>query len=369
MEQEIEEVESHDEPESAPKSDKPETVEETVKRAYAQLKGETDESSDPASDPGDKDADEDPEKEEEQSTKSDDDKPKRNKKRTVEFDKLDPPATWSAPAKEWFKRQSKEIQQEHKRMADQWTAHTKKLYAEIKSEKEQLQKEREEFSHLKQGIYPYAEKWAARGVTVPQGIAQLAAFNDLVEKDVEKAIYALAKTRGLEIEIKNGKSKQNGVAPQPQLDYQSIYSQIRQDLSREQQAAQVGYQQKQLASEIDSSLEELRSVENEAGFYCYPDFHEESFLRRLKPLVTGIHQDDPSVPWKEVLLRAYRAANGRIIPRKQAQKPQNQTLYAARKASSSKPGSINGSMDDYRAKPGESVEETVRKAMAYLTQR
>ena len=347
-----------------------ESISDTVLRAYEQLENEN--VGDPEESVDDETASEDATTE---ATTTETNSERQSKRRVVDFEKaIEPPHVYDAKGKEAFRTWPKEVQQNMRRLADQWNGHTKKMADELKGQRQQVEHERNEvlverqrYSGLETTLLPYAKEWSKRGISTSQGIAELAAFNDLVERDSEQAILALARSRGVEIEIKNPKSKQ-GVAQQPQLDYQQIYSQVKQDLTRDQQKAAENYQRTAVANEVDSALSSLQNELNEGGQYIYPDLHDNDFHKRLHPAIVGLKHANPNLPWTELLRRAYRSVDGRVIPRKSTAKPNlNGTLDAARRAASSKPGSSNGTMDMWKAKPGETHATSASRAWDLLT--
>ena len=125
--------------------------------------------------------------------------------------------------------------------------------------------------------------------------------------------------------------------------------------------------QAQLTATIQEAFEGLRDEDNGAGKYVRPDLHDPDFLQRIQPLVLARAKANPSRPWREHFERVYIAEGGRIIPKLTATTTKlNQRNGAAKRASSYNSGSVGVEEIDLDPRPGETAEETTRRAYAAL---
>lgn len=279
-----------------------------------------------------------------------------------------PPDSWTAEGKEQFKTLPKAAQKELRRLDDQFSNWRKRIANELNSERTAVAQERESITHIKAALRPFAEKWAAKGVSETQGLLQLAAFNDAFERDPDEVIRKLAAARGMQ--VTGGKKTDNPIAQNQSLDHDSVRGLVRQELAQTQQQVTIASQRNAIASGVDSALHELKNEATDEGRYCFPDLHSPEFVNQLSPLVVAIAKKNPELPWREVLLRAYRAADGRLVPKRSAAagRPQAaQKPNLARRAMTSVRGSggvPNGLELEFI--PNESVEDGIRRAWEAL---
>lgn len=292
-----------------------------------------------------------------------------------ETEKIAPPNDWTAEAKEWFNVQPSAAKKEWARISQDFQSFRQKEVTKIREAHSELEKEKASVSSIVQIVDRFIPLWGAKGVTPEQAITQLCTFDLACRKDRYKAIESLAKNLKVEIEIKGRPSNGQTSQPAPQnIDSREVVERVKNDLKAETAQAQLNAEIQRMSGEIDSALTALQSETSQEGKFIYPDLHREDFQRELQSLAEGIARANPKLPWRDVLLRAYRANEGRVLPRSNpvtAKLNGNASKVAASKLAAS---SISGSaaeisQDELDVIPGESVEDTVRRAFALNSSR
>lgn len=340
-EEQGEELEIEERPERD--SDSPETVEETLERSIDELKDK-----------------EEPEAEEKPAKKA-----KQKVTEAPQEEEIAPPNDWTAQAKEWFKTQPREYQAETKRVADQFQSWRQKELGRIKSEAENLANLHSEVSGAVEVVRRFLPVWGVTGKTPEAALTELCTFNDLVIKDPETALKNLAKAVGRDITINNPQNRQE--APKQDFNYSDVYNRVKTDLSNEQAQYENLRRAQAVEQETNAALAELQNEVNDQGRYIYPDLHDVGFQRQLEPLAISIYRANPNLAWKDVLLRAYKGSDGRVLPRtiptaKLNGNASNKASFAKRAASSSSGSYGAGMVEDLDFIPNESVEDTVARA-------
>jgi hypothetical protein len=345
----------------------PSSIEDDVKKVYDELYGKADtelkEEGEAVDDEPTKGGDE---STPEAATEGEGDSPEESD------DDIDPPSDWSAEAKEWFRAcKDRDAKKEHRRIADEFQRWRKKQITEIRTTQIQLDEDKSQVSDCVKVVSKWLPRWGVNGATPEKAITQLCAFNELVITDTAAAIEQLAKSAGLKIQIEGRTNKKSENSTHvPLVDVENHVNTV-----LEARLQQASHQQRaqSVVSEVNQALEGLSNEVNELGKYVYPDFHNLEFQRNeIEPLAQGIWRANPNLSAKDVLLRAYRAANGRVLPK---QNPATARLNGARKtelakrAASSISGSFGRSQEDVEFVPGESVEETTARIYARLTGR
>lgn len=347
----------------------PSSIEDDVKKVYDELYGKGDSDQDEAERESEA-VDDEPTKGGDESTREaategDEESPDES-----EVD-IDPPSDWGAEAKEWFKGQPKEFKAETKRIADDFQKWRKKQVNEIRTSQQQLEEDRSQVSDVVKIVSKWLPRWGTKGVTPEAAITQLCTFNELAIKDTAAAIEQLAQSAGLKVQIE-GRTQKKG-ENQPQVPLVDIDNHVNNVLEARLQRMSQDQHAQSVVSSVNEALAGLSNEVNESGKYVYPDFHNLEFQRNeIEPLAQGIWRANPNLSAKEVLVRAYKAANGRVLPK---QNPATAKLNGARKtelakrAASSISGSFGRSSDDIEVVPGESVEATTARIYARLSSR
>lgn len=282
--------------------------------------------------------------------------------------KLDAPARWSVEKKEWFNRQPREVQEEVSRGWSEIESHTTKLWQDLQREKSQSE-------GINRIVAHYMPKWGIAGLTPEQAIAELCAAQDLIQQNPLEAYDRLLAKSGVTPqqvhEYRQNRGQNNQVS---QVSKTSENNLTRQDiLSIIQEWNQSNSQQRELYSAAD----EIRQVQREVGpdgRYVYPELHDSQYLERVKPLVEDVKKTQPTLSWAEATKRAINTL--RILDGKVGSPSLNDPRLSRRDeiakvkaASVSIRGRGNGAIPQVvKAKKGESVEESVRKTMAMLSQ-
>lgn len=355
----------------------PETAEETARKAWDDLQaGASDEESDePIEEPT---AEEDPQEaategEDEDAKPEEEEAPKeegkRRKKRRKVYDmEADPgpPPDWAGPVKEWYQSLPPELKRgarEVARIGHEAYAWRQRQIQETNKARQEVERAKQEVQGLTSVVQRWLPRWGMQGMTPEQAVTKLCTFNEGFIRNPAVAIQEMAKSAGLQITIHNAQSgnpiAQNGNTPT--LDPDELLSRVEQRMTERQRQQQVQQQFSTLAQTVTTALRDMQAEETEDGRLCYPDLQSQEFLQRLEPLATAFGKANPHITdWREILRKAYQAADGRVILRRTSQPAKLSNGNIARKAARSIGGSLNGS-SDYEAAPGENALETARR--------
>ncbi len=217
--------------------------------------------------------------------------------------------------------------------------------------------------------------WGAAGRDPVSATSEILAFADKVRTNPDQALEDLARSAGRQITIHNRQGAGNTVAAQPQFSYDDIYGRVKQDLTREQQQFAYQSQFEQLKSQALQTLDKLKSETDGNGKYLYPDLHSDEFHKHMEPIARALAGANPTLSQEEIILRSYKAANGRVLPKKAPlQTPNLSNGYSrtnlAKRAASSVPGSvgISGSQE-LQARKGETLEQHIARIYQELDTR
>lgn len=346
-----------------------ESVEETVRRSIEELSEKDKPKSDDEDeeDAGDKEEEsgtkvESEEEEKPLAAKGQEEKPSKKSKGAIP-----PPNDWSAEGKQFFKKAPKEVQKEWKRVSDEFQKWRQPLVNQLNQQQAQLEQAYEEVQGVRQVVSRFLPRWGVQGLTPEQAISQMCSFNELCYQDQSKALHSLAASLGKKITIEGEKP---GEQPKQQdpilLNLAKDVQDIKQERTRSQQYY-TAQQRQAFADELDTALESLMEETVEDGSYKFPDLHSIEFQRtQVEPLVRAILEANPNKDPTAAIRQGYLAAGGRVIRTSSAKTTKlNGTSDAARRASASVPGGGSGSQSvELEYIPNESVEQTVRRAVA-----
>lgn len=303
-------------------------------------------------------------------------KPQRKKRRTVHEmgDPSEAPNDWSAEGKEWFAKQPKEAREEFQRVAKQFQSYRSKEITEIKRREQEYQQSYAQIKGVVEATQQWLPRWGSAGRDPVSAVSEILAFADRVRTDPDQAIEELAKSAGRQITIHNRQGGANGIASEPNIRYEDIYGRVKQDLTREQQQQVYQSQFAQLKDGVLTAINKLQNATNGAGKFSYPDLHSDEVLAQLEPIATSLARANPTLGPEEIILRSYRAINGRIIS---GTAPQSATLsngYSrtnlAKRAATSVAGSTGIAADpNLQAKKGETLQQQVARIYSTLDTR
>ena len=272
---------------------------------------------------------------------------------------VDPPHTWKADGKEWFKKQPIEAQKELRRRHDDM----EKQFHNINTE---WRKVKQESSDIDEALKPFERQWGQAGIPRAEGVQRLARAQMKLDANPQQAIAEIAKSYGLQVSF--GGEFAGHTAPQyDQAPLRDVYGRIQsieQALTAERE--QIKFQKAQ------QTLTELHSVRDEKDDYgrsLRPELQDDQFVESLAPLYAGFQQREPDLTPSELLKRAYTAATGKNPESRQQQiehsrKAQKATMSARIAPASSRPDTV-----DEEDNPNESPEETIRRTMRQLSRR
>ena len=362
------------------------SIEDDVRKAYEELakeEGEESENLETEEDSGNlEDSESLAEDLSDDSGDSYDSKPSRETKedkrqKGVEEEDILPPTDWNAESKEWFKSQPKELKpalKEIKRISDAFQGYRQKAVQRIRDAEAQIQAKMPRIENALKVVDQWLPRWGARGQTAESALMELCAFNDLIDTNPVAAIQKIARAKNVSVSFGSGsgvQQSQNNYGSNERVDLTQLTNHVTNNVASRFQQQQMQVQATQFAKHIDDTLDGLKNETNGSGKYIYPDFHDESFLmREIEPLAQGIIRANPNLPIKDVLTRAYKAAGGRIIPKTSPTTAKlNGKQTTARRANSSVPSGFSGDIDSdfLDIKPGESVEDTVKRVYSHLS--
>lgn len=276
--------------------EKPESVEETVRKAIAELKGE----------------DKEPEAKEPKEIKETKEIKEPAKEAAAEaseesepVDDLKPPQRWTVENKEWFNKQPAEYKKEILRQTKDFESHTTKLWQE-------LNRKQTRYNDLEKIVEIYAPKWGLRGVTPTQAFAELAAAEDLAQKNPKEFITNFARAKGINLAELAGGTKGEAQAAPSGISNHPEFLQLRQQLEALQNRHQAQDQatQEQLVEQVRAEIDSVRNAQDQSGRYVFPKLHDPAFNQRVKPLVVNLMEAHPELGWAEATKRAYYALEG-----------------------------------------------------------
>jgi len=383
------------EQEQQAQGERPETVEETAKRVWDEMQAGSaqDEPPAPAGDEdeageGEEPAPEDDAHQDEQDAQEEakEEEPKderrrerRRRRRTIDIEKADPGPSpdWATPVKEWYNALPPELEKgkrELARIAHEAYAWRQQQHQQISRRAKEVEAQAAEIEECTRVVQQWLPRWGQKGVTPAAALMKLCTFNDGYIRNPVAAVSEMAKLAGLQITIHNAPDQKNVAhnsgPPQP-INEDEILERVERRIVEREQGARLQQAHAAVTAEVAETLEDMAEETTEDGRYVYPDIQDPGLLQRLQPLASAIGRANPQLGWREILKRAYRAADGRVIPRRSHAQPARLNNgqprnEAARRAARSVPGSLSSSHVDLQAEPGESVlatAERVYKAM------
>lgn len=356
------------ETDAAEEAAKPESTEETIRKVYEQLeKGEQQEIADNAEKAANskETATEEEATEQAETAASTEEDSEKQAKNEQEEEQIAPPERWTAKAKEWFRAQPKEAQREFARATADMEAQTTKIW-------QNLRRQEAKYKEIDQVIEHYAHDLHSKGITHQQAIAEFFAANRALDQEPVAALARIMQAKGVTPDqiaehLKGGGTKAAPVNPE--------IHQLRSTVEELNNWKQEQLQTVQ-ARAVQAIAQEFAAVRDEVdatGRYKYPKLHEPEQTDALKPLVRGIRESQPDLPWGDALRKAYEIRFGTpsATPAARLQAPQNstqqnnsraRTVAVAGKSSGSSSSSLN--LDD--VKVPKRTEDTIRLAMRLL---
>lgn len=346
----------------APVSKDPPSTEDSVRQAIEQIKQEKEKAIAPS-----EEEDKEEVKTEEPRKAEDKQETKEVKRGRPKSEDFIPPTDWDADGKEEFRKFPKTAQKNIARISSAYEKWRKQEINKIGDHERTLLAKEREIDGIRTVVQRFLPIWGSEGITPEQAITQICTFFTKCGQDPDAAILELAQSLKRDVEIKNKAT--NGIVHDPAFrELQSTVQSLAGTHRSQAESARDSHLQ-HVANRFDSAHENLKEQVNSEGKYIFPDLHDEEFVQQnVGPLAIGIAKANPNLAPEDVIKRAYRAAEGRVIPNTTptTAKLNGRTTEAARRASASIPGNASGSSigGDLEVIPGESVEQTVRRAFA-----
>jgi hypothetical protein len=306
--------------------------------------------------------------------------PKEVSASKTESVKLEPPTRFPVTMKEKFLGYPRELQEQ-----------VTKDWGEIEGQWTKLQqdthREKQRYAEVNQVIDHYLPRWNVNNITPAQAVMQLCAAQDLINQDPVKGIQLLMQKTGVTVQHLGGQAGQQQNQPPPQTFTNQTQNPplTRDELLR---ILQEERQQAQTSSQLqadNAAAEGIRNKRGQNGQYLYPELWDSNnvagnywnaaFVNRVKPLVVASRETHPSLSMAERIENAIRAVrvmdghtNGSLSPGaqrlpggnpNQVQEIKRASLSVKQRGAPNIPVVANG-------KPGEKMEETVRRSIAQV---
>lgn len=165
-------------------------------------------------------------------------------------------------------------------------------------------------------VQPYLNKWGQSGWTAPAAIAQLASAHErLVNPQTSfQTFVELGKDIGIDFEQLARVARGEASAPTQQQFAPPTQAAIPEDLRNKVDRLYSSYEQQEYQREVLPILSQFEAVQNEinpaTGDYTYPELHDDSYLERLKPLVSSLLGTVPGITPGDALKKAYHMSKG-----------------------------------------------------------
>jgi hypothetical protein len=306
-------------------------------------------------------------------------KPEKQTNGLVKEEDIRPPQRLTAEEKELFHKAPPELK---KALANMFNNHEA---AFTKGRQEQARAE-QEAKHVVEAVRPYLlsnPHLAERGYTESRIVSELIATHQKLtdpKTGVDtwlrigtqigldpSTIEAIKETVG----VGSRNSEGADISSHPQ--FQALQEKINalESYYGQQQNMQVQQTLQSVVSEMEAVKEEMDAN----GRYVYPKLHDQSFLERVKPLVSAIVQTTPEVGYGEALKRAYRTIEGDSSQSYQAKVPTAQNNNDINKRAAQAAVSVRGkvppsmtpsSMDEIPKEALGSARDSVKWALAQL---
>lgn len=286
--------------------------------------------------------------------------------------KYDPPARFGVNDKEWFNKQPPEVQ---RNVADAFRnieAHATKVFQD-------LQREKEEVSQIRQITRQYAPNWHARGITEVQAIAEFAALDAKLIENPLATVDGILERIGItpeqvfEYRRSGGRATQPHPPAQPTANPQQNY--LTEDRFIQKMTEWQQMQQRQQATQAgQAEVNRLANTVGQDGRYVYPELHDPAQVERVKPLVDAIWKIHPNLSAADVTKEAIsylRQRDGSQVGNPSPSQPrlsrdQNEIAKVRSAAVSVRPRGNGTISTSTAAKPGETYEESILRARAEL---
>lgn len=284
--------------------------------------------------------------------------------------RLSPPERWPVESKEEFHKLPPVAQKEVLSFWNGIESHTTKLWQDLNREVDQNREVNEIVAH-------YLPGWNVKGITKAQAIAELCAAQDYLIKSPIEGVARIMQKTGVTLEQLEDFASGGG-ARASQSQQGQVSSQLTADEVR--RIIQESLQQQTAHGELESARAEVVAVRDELdseGRYKYPELHDASYIERVKPLVEDIRRTQPGISWAEATkkgVNTLRILEGRAPSINGSPSPSNPRLSreneiaSVRAASVSVRGRGGAAPKIAVAKPGESIEESLRTTIASLSQ-
>lgn len=275
---------------------------------------------------------------------------------------LEPPAQWEVAQKEAFFKLPAAAQQESlkfwKNMEGHWTRRLQGVSQQAKH-----------VEGVTTVLEQYAPAWRGHGVTDTQAITELCQTHKNLMSDPAGEVLNIMAKNGLTLDHLEQRAQNPGTPnAAPQAQNSLTAEDVRRILLEDRQA-----QLQQTATQ--AAISEVRSLQNERsseGKYVYPELHDDSYLKRVQPLVEGFRKTQPGLSYGDAFRKVVdftRIQEGKapssptpISPRLSPQ----QELQKAKAASGSVRGRSGSLPPKMKARSGLSIEESIAQAEAEL---
>lgn len=292
-----------------------------------------------------------------------------------ETGKLQPPQGWSVENKEWFNRQSREVQEENLRQY-------KGMQGQFTKLSQDLNREKTRYSNVNQTIDNYVSKWGRKGWTPEVVSAELFATHDrlLAEDTRVSEVARIMKDTSTTLEEVHAYLTGSAPAHQPAQQQQSGLT--REEVARIVREEREGLTREQAEVAAAQEIDQLRHEQDGNGRYIYPELWDPNNTQgnhwnvltwqRVQPLIEAARKTNPGLSMREITrrsldtLRLLDGGQSTGSPSPTATRlTQADEIAKARSASVSVRPRGNGAIPTMTsAKKGESVKESAEALWA-----
>lgn len=285
-------------------------------------------------------------------------------------ERLDPPQRFPVEKKEWFNKQPRVLQEQITKDWQEFEGQYTKTFQNAARYEAQAKNVAQELGSSLDIIKINAPKWAKRGVTPAQALAESTQLIDDVVSDPLSAIHDLCQKTGVTAQQLYDFAQSGGKVKPVQQQPQNVGSE-KKYLTEEDLPKYWEKQQQQIQQ--NATIQELARLQNtvtQDGKYVYPELHDADSIERLQPLTVRARKNQPGGNWTDWTKQAITwdrqiqnpglpssGSVGLSLGNPDISKIKQATLSTKQRGAPSVPTIANG-------KANEKMDDTVRRSIA-----
>lgn len=275
------------------------------------------------------------------------------------------PQRFLAENKEWFEAQPIQAKKELARMVKDQEAYFTK-------HNQELQREKEIVSGIRQTVDHYLPKWNLKGIpNAAVAVAELCAANDRLLQDPIGGLDELIARMGITPEqyLQYSQAKRNNPNAQqyqPQKQQQNNSQNIQSGYLTETQFRQI-LETDRISSQIENELIAVRDEKDSNGKYKHPRLHDQGIWQVFEPLIKARMATHPNESYGVACKAVYANIYGTNGSPSQTQQrlPNEDKLQRAKLAAQSIKGR-GGKFEDEEEEVPDKLEDAIRYSMRQL---